>query len=270
MKKLFSGFTLVLLAYMSHGDEIQDSTAEATFVLCETDMEGLEIISRASREATDTKRFSVYHPWVEQDAKLNDIQFRVGYSKFPTVEQAEQAVNFYIHDVSAIFARGVWDDAIQQKVGDNSWYSEKNGWGNSILIISGTTCIQVSCLEGEEATRKHICEQVALKVVEKIEYGSRVIVSNEVPMTSEEYLSTVASETQQSRTENKSVEEQSPQTDDIVTLPPPVIVETKNVAVGKQLDLRFYIGVTLFLCLCAIAYFVRKKIKQRSTSRLRK
>ena len=50
-----------------------------------------------------------------------------------------------------------------------------------LLVSTNTICFIVSCAQGDEATRKTICEQLALKILNKIEQGGHIIMSTENP-----------------------------------------------------------------------------------------
>jgi len=74
----------------------------------------------------------------------------------------------------------MWDGVAQQKIGDSSWYGV-DGWSAGLLVQSKTTCLLISCHDGDAATRKKVCEQIALKIVEKIQKGGRVVIPDGKP-----------------------------------------------------------------------------------------
>jgi len=178
MKKKSLCLLSVLLAYVAQANVVVTNA-----VLCETDIVGIKI-----KESFPLEWWSVQNetnnllenPGLVQYLTLKGIQARIHYAEFSTAELALRGIKCHQKNVAAIFTKGMWDGAAQQKTGDYSWYSE-NGWGDVLLIVSGTTCFQVSCLEGEKVLRKRICEQIALKIVEKIQKGGRVIMPEEKP-----------------------------------------------------------------------------------------
>lgn len=132
-------------------------------------------------------------PWplensaMEQEATLNGIQFRITYSEFRSSELATQGLNYQKDKVAtAVFDEGIWNGATPQTIGDVSWHydnwlhNDENG-SVGLLLVANTTCLLMSCDDGNEAVQKSTCEQVAVKIVEKIRQGCHVIVSDENP-----------------------------------------------------------------------------------------
>ena len=117
---------------------------------------------------------------IQQTIKTNNYSFTLFYSEFPSIEFAQQGADLYMKIGNILYKKGMWWRGLNhRKIGDMSWYNDYGG--NVLVIISGTTCFSVRCSGGDRATRKKLCEQLAIKIDNKIKNGSHVIVSNENP-----------------------------------------------------------------------------------------
>jgi hypothetical protein len=185
MKKACSGLMLVtfafLLTYSTYAKEEQSIVSVTNSVLCSADIANLEIVKTFSSlwyYALDKNNTPLTIQRIDQRATLKEFRFGIQYAEFSSVENAFQGIKLHMGNLAAVFSKGMWSGAIQENIGEHSWYNEEpNSVG--IIVLQGTTYVQICCDGGSAATRKKVCEQLALKIVEKIKNGGRVIIPEE-------------------------------------------------------------------------------------------
>ena len=252
MQKLFTLIIFVLLVHTSGADNTPILTSLTNSVLYEEDIVGLQITSSTSR-GYDVNRRSLYNPGYYQEATVEGIRLFVSYSEFPSAKQAEQAAEFHVHDVASVFYKGIWDNASLKNIGDVSWYSV-DGWSVGLLVLSVNTCVLISCHDGDAINRKRVCEQIALKIVEKIEQNTKKKLS--VKTT---YI--IESNVPQTNALNTIIETQTLSPDDTPSL---TISTDEDITVisPKSYNLIWlYLGIGTLL-MCVFTCFFRKKYKQ--------
>ena len=183
MKKMSLCLILLLLACMTFADTTQDSPMMPGFALGETDIDGLKITeSRPEGWGYDLDKNNniLRNPGLYQEAMLGKIRFWIKYTEFQSVKQAEQAIDFYVHDVASIFVKGIWHDTSLQNIDAQTWYNEE-GSSCGLLVLVNTTCFLISYHDRNVEKRKKVCEQIALKIIEKIKQGEHVIMPEEKP-----------------------------------------------------------------------------------------
>ena len=116
---------------------------------------------------------------LRQDFFVNGINCFIKYGELPSVEIAQQVITNHVADVAVIFIQGMWAEANQPQMGDGSWYFDCGSY-ISILFSSEATCVLLSCYYGDETTTKNLCEQLALKIVEKVGQGGHVIIPDDI------------------------------------------------------------------------------------------
>ena len=126
------------------------------------------------------KRKKEENPDVYQEFLLGDIDGWIRYSMFLEANEAYQAIVFYLQNITSVFTKGIWKEADKEINKHQSWYYEgENSVG--VIVLSGTSYFQISCHDGDAVTRKKVCEQIALKIIEKIKQGEHVIMPEEKP-----------------------------------------------------------------------------------------
>jgi len=189
MKKLSNVLVFLmfvfLLAYSTYAKDGQNTIGVTNSVLCETDIDGLKITRNSpvgwwyAESKSDRERRPLAISGIDQDAALNGIQLLIRYAEFPSAELALQGIEYHRRCVAAPFALGIWDGSALANIDGRTWYGEDEG-SIGLLVLSKTTCLLVGCYTGGDvATRRKVCEQVALKIVEKIKNGGRVILPEE-------------------------------------------------------------------------------------------
>jgi len=182
MKKQRLVFASSLTVLFTTSFDVNGQSIITNTVLNAGDIPGMEI-TRTSTSPwwhSEDKNLDIdeaYTLGMQQTIKTNNITLRVFYSEFSSVDLAQQAIQVHMRRVAASYSKGIWWGAKLKKIGDFSWYGDEG----ALLIISGTTCFQVSSSNGDRATRRKLCEQLAIIIDNKIKNGSHVIVSEENP-----------------------------------------------------------------------------------------
>ena len=187
-------FTSLMTVLLSATTLYADNTVTTNTVLNATDILGLEIIKCSSNfwcSAEDVENLDpVENPAIQQSVSLNGVQIQILYSEFPSTNLAINALILHKRKPLSINFEdeGIWDGAMQKIIGDTLWHIDEWSWFDgeygsvALLLVSKTTCLMINTnRDGDEATQKSVCEQIALKIVEKITQGSHVIVSDENP-----------------------------------------------------------------------------------------
>lgn len=179
MNRMTLDLTGSLLVCMTYAGWAQDTASVTNAVLCEADIQGLKII-RASRRGWwysenghDKNGWPLEMPGFYQEAALNGVPLSVRYAAFPSVELAQQGIEFHRKNAAAPFAQRVRDSPILEQTNGCVWYGE-SGNVTSLLVLSEVTCLLISCHGEDAATRKNACEQVASKIVAKVKEGGHV------------------------------------------------------------------------------------------------
>ena len=174
-----------LLALPAYADNIQGNTIITNTVLNVLDIPNLEItqsIEITHPYGSDENNLEwpvLENPAISQGARLNGIRISIKYSEFPSVGLALQGIEYQRTRMNVFFVPDVWDGATQQQFGEQTWHAEDEA---ILFVLSKTTVFLINCIRGTDlTTRRALCEQLALKIVEKIENGSHVIVSDENP-----------------------------------------------------------------------------------------
>ena len=181
MKKLCFAFVCSLIMASSmcvYGEQ----SVITNIVLLATDVGGLEtnkMLPVSWYYGEDINNQILKKTGVAQSAHLNETKIYVRYAEFSSDIEAQQAISYTVNDVSTRLKKGIWEEATQKKIGDVSWYD--NNWETSLFVANKKICFYVDCDNSNETIRKTLCEQLALKIIEKIEQGGSVIVSNENP-----------------------------------------------------------------------------------------
>ena len=152
-------------------------------VLLATDVPGLEtttILLESWYYGKDANNQLLTKPEVSQYARLNETEIYMRYAEFSSDKEAQETITFTVNDIADRLKKGIWRGAATKKIGDVSWYY-RNVDETSIFVAYKNTCFYVDCSNPNETVSKGVCEQLALKIVEKIENGSHVIVSKENP-----------------------------------------------------------------------------------------
>jgi len=160
-------------------------------VLCAADIPGLKIIETESFMVQSRFRpdIDLKLQRLKQLIKIQDINVHLQYAEFPSTNIAQQASFYHFpynlpQGVSVFeknpFDDGIWEDAIHKTIGDQIWHYEYKG-SIELLILSATTLVRISCDGGDIKTQKKLCEQLALKIVEKIKQGGKVLIPDEQP-----------------------------------------------------------------------------------------
>ena len=193
MKKPCFLLTSLMASLLSATIMYADNGVITNTVLNATDISGLEITNCSSNywlSAEDLNNIIIIrNPALWQFATLNGIEIGIKYSEFSSTNLAINGLIGRKMNINTVFEEGMWDGATHQIIGDLAWHHEswfyrkiKGGNGDVVLLlVSNTTCLSISCDKGDEATQKSVCEQIALKIVEKIQQGCHVIVSDENP-----------------------------------------------------------------------------------------
>ena len=187
MKKptTFACSMFVLLSFSAYADNDQGNTIITNTVLNALDIPGLEIFQSIAithpcgTDENHPEWTSFENPAVSQGVILNGITISIKYSEFLSEELAFQGIEFPRKRMTIAFLSDAWEGAAQQKFGEITWHTEDEA---ILFIMSKTTVFLINCIMGADLeTRRAVCEQLALKIVEKIENGCHVIVSNENP-----------------------------------------------------------------------------------------
>jgi len=175
----------IFLTFSAYADNGQGNTLITNTLLNASDIPGLEITRNmitthpCGEDENYPEWIAFENPAVQQSALLNGIWIRIVYSEFASTNLAFQGIEFQRTRINVLFFQGVWDGATQQQIGEQTWYGEEEA---ILFILSKTTVFTINCIYGADlTTRRAVCEQLALKIVEKIENGSHVIVSEENP-----------------------------------------------------------------------------------------
>jgi len=183
MKKLLATFATFLFAFTVFADYTNTTTIAVpnSLLINTNDIVGIQSVTNhfASTTAGITNGILLMLNFVEQHIKWNDVVFHVLYVNFPSVEMAQtypfklplfsdipSAVPDDIDNLDS-YVLSFWNNTFQQ-IGDKSLFYEDEA-GYNLLVLSGTFTFQVSCDNENLTTRKQICEQIALKIIENIQ-----------------------------------------------------------------------------------------------------
>jgi len=178
MKKQCFVFVGLLLTSLASNGQVITNT-----VLTAGDVPGMEIFSISVSPwgylAEDGLEIML-NPGINQSIQTNGFRLYLSYSEFPSEELAQKSAEHRIKHVVAVYSKGMWGWFNKRKIGDVSWHHAYGG-SAGLTIISGKTSYVVSCQGYNLATCKKLCEELAIKIENKIKNGSHVIVSNENP-----------------------------------------------------------------------------------------
>ena len=107
----------------------------------------------------------------------NELPMTIYYIEFPTHERALHALG---GSRTNLLFQGVWPNATQKKIGDASWYYDLPP-RIKLLVLKNSICFEILYHNEDDTVRRSTSEQVALKILEKIEQGGHVILSTENP-----------------------------------------------------------------------------------------
>jgi len=189
-KSYFSFFCFLSLSFFGCSPNTNEdiiNTPVTNSVLCVTDIPNLNIIE--SKPYVGMFRYQsgveVNYQMMTQKLKTNDINIHLNYAEYPSIGLAQfisTNKNPYTISASLIkknpFIEGIWEDAIHQSIGDQMWHYEINNMID-LLVLYETTLIHIGSWGGDMATQKNICEELALKIVEKIRQGGKVLIPDE-------------------------------------------------------------------------------------------
>ena len=149
-------------------------------VLNAMDVPGIEIKENYSRLGLfsivgENNPIGIANSGVYQVGKLNDIEFWIQYAEFSSAEFALQGIESYFENIAPVFDLGIWDDPPEQTIGNQVWHDE-GGSSAALMVLSDKTSFIISCHDGDTTTRKRTCEQLTLKIIEKIQQGGHVLV----------------------------------------------------------------------------------------------
>ncbi len=156
----------------------------SSIVLQENEVNSLKIHKEMSRhwwKGRDSDGGSMESPGLVQEGEVNGVKVRVHYCELTSNDEAHEAAEFYAHNMAAIFKKGLWAEASQKDIGDESWFSYDVG-NIALLIRSGRICALVSCRDAEAEKQKQVAELLAKQIVKKAALGGRVIIPSE-PIT---------------------------------------------------------------------------------------
>jgi len=117
---------------------------------------------------------------VTQNAQFINIELSLEYAEFNSTNAAKNAVLFNLNNAATRSKTGIWKEATQPKIGDFSWYSTSSN-SVDLFVVSKTTCFSIFGFNGTDAERKTLIEQLALKIVKKIEGGGKVLMPDGTP-----------------------------------------------------------------------------------------
>ena len=161
----------------------EEQTTVTNTILNVTDFSGLAIKKHFSDSwCYISNGNEIWAPSVAQVARHANIEISLDYAELSSFEEAKKAVEYTINNAAAKLKKGIWKGATQQKMGDLSWYGDHTS-RTSLFVVSQTTCFSVTCFGDEEnvAVHRTLCEQLALKIVEKIEQGGKVLMPDGTP-----------------------------------------------------------------------------------------
>jgi len=189
-------------AFTGTDESGQPDPSVTNTVLCATDISGLEIISLAPAgwmyADAEPPAWPHSNPGVQQNVALNGIKSHIVYSEFITTNLSHQGFNYRMDGIINNFTLGVWPEAEQQSMGDVSWYcgpvtyTEQQRVYFCLFVLYKTFCFKITCFDHDdtdptlhrgEAVMKNVCEQLAVKILKKIDQGGKVFKPIEPPPT---------------------------------------------------------------------------------------
>lgn len=114
-------------------------------------------------------------PGVLQQLEVQQVKARMHLAEFNTENEARLAAAHYITNMASVFSPGIWQNATNQSIGDESWYGHDTG-NTTILMRTGITLALVSCHTGTREQQEGVAIMLAVRIAAKIRAGKRVIV----------------------------------------------------------------------------------------------
>jgi len=168
------------LAFSTNANDEQNAVAVTNAVLNVADIPGLK-----------TTNGRIITPWCDftesgiitglvQNVELNQVQLSVCYMEFPFVWMAVRTIEDNMKQMTHSYIRGLWEDANVESIGDAAW-SSKDKTTVDLFVLVDKTIIWVRSYGANRADNIQAIETIALKIVEKIKQGGKVIIPEEPP-----------------------------------------------------------------------------------------